>query len=104
MDTKADKRGDSRTLPYVRAWAEKYRNHGVEVIGVHTPEFPFEHDLENVRRALQDMRVSYPVTIDNDYAIWDAFNNQYWPALYLVDVQGYIRLTTLARGPTNSGK
>jgi thiol-disulfide isomerase/thioredoxin len=80
-----------RTLPYVRAWAEKYRDHGVVVIGVHTPEFPFEHDLENVRRAVQDMRVSYPVAIDNDYAIWDAFNNQYWPALYLVDAQGRIR-------------
>jgi thiol-disulfide isomerase/thioredoxin len=80
-----------RTLPYVRAWAEKYQEHGVVVIGVHTPEFPFEHDLENVRRAAQDMRVSYPIAIDNDYAIWDAFANHYWPALYLVDAQGRIR-------------
>jgi thiol-disulfide isomerase/thioredoxin len=80
-----------RTLPYVRAWAEKYREHGVVVIGVHTPEFSFEHDLENVRRAAKDMRVSYPIAIDNDYAIWSAFNNHYWPALYLVDAQGRIR-------------
>ncbi|HEX9200762.1 MAG TPA: thioredoxin family protein [Acidobacteriaceae bacterium] len=80
-----------RTLPYVRDWAEKYREHGMVVIGVHTPEFSFEHDLENVRRAARDMRVSYPIAIDNDYAIWDAFDNHYWPALYLVDAQGHIR-------------
>jgi len=79
------------TLPYVRAWAEKYREHGVVVIGVHAPEFPFEHDLENVRRAARDMRVAYPIAIDNDYAIWHAFTNHYWPALYLVDAQGHIR-------------
>ncbi len=71
-----------RTLPYVRAWAEKYRDHAVVVIGVHTPEFSFEHDLENVRRAAKDMRIEYPIAIDNDYAIWSAFNNHYWPALY----------------------
>jgi thiol-disulfide isomerase/thioredoxin len=64
-----------RTLPYVRAWADKYRDHGVVVIGVHTPEFPFEHDLENVRQAAKNMRVSYPIAIDNDYAIWSAFKN-----------------------------
>jgi thiol-disulfide isomerase/thioredoxin len=80
-----------RTLPYVRAWAEKYRDHGVVVIGVHTPEFSFEHDLENVRRAAKDMRVEYPIAIDNDYAIWSAFANHYWPALYFVDAQGRIR-------------
>src|SRR2546428_11946310 len=80
-----------RTLPYVRAWAEKYQEHGVVVIGVHSPEFAFEHDLENVRRAARDMRVTYPIAIDNDYAIWDAFNNHYLPALYLVDAQGHIR-------------
>jgi thiol-disulfide isomerase/thioredoxin len=80
-----------RTLPYVRAWAEKYREHGVVVIGVHSPEFPFEHDLENVRRAAQDMRVEYPIAIDNDYTIWSAFNNHFWPALYLVDAQGRFR-------------
>jgi thiol-disulfide isomerase/thioredoxin len=80
-----------RTLPYIRAWAERYRDHGLVVIGVHTPEFPFEHDIENVRRAAQEMRVEYPVAVDNEYAVWDAFNNHYWPALYLVDVQGRIR-------------
>src|SRR5947209_13223806 len=87
-----------RTLPYIRAWAEKYKEHGVVVIGVHTPEFPFEHDLENVRRAVQDMRVSYPIAIDNDYAIWDAFNNQYWPALYIVDAEGRIRSHQFGEG------
>jgi thiol-disulfide isomerase/thioredoxin len=87
-----------RTLPYVRAWAEKYRDHGVVVIGVHTPEFSFEHDLENVRRAARDMRVSYPIAIDNDYAIWSAFDNHYWPALYLVDAQGRIRAHQFGEG------
>ena len=87
-----------RTLPYVRAWADKYRDHGVVVIGVHSPEFPFEHDLENVRRAAKDMRVSYPIAIDNDYAIWSAFNNHYWPALYLVDAQGRIRYHQFGEG------
>ena len=87
-----------RTLPYVRAWAEKYRDHGVVVIGVHTPEFPFEHDLENVRRAAKDMKVSYPIAIDNDYAIWYAFDNHYWPALYLVDAQGHIRYHHFGEG------
>ena len=87
-----------RTLPYVRAWSEKYREHGVVVIGVHTPEFPFEHDLENVRRAVQDMRVSYPIAIDNDYAIWSAFDNHYWPALYLVDAQGHLRYHHFGEG------
>lgn len=80
-----------RTLPYVRAWDEKYRDQGLVVIGVHTPEFPFEHDLDNVRRASKDMRVSYPVAIDNDYAVWSDFNNHYWPALYFIDAQGRIR-------------
>src|SRR6266566_4373158 len=87
-----------RTLPYVRAWAEKYRDHGVVVIGVHTPEFTFEHDIENVRRAAQDMRIAYPIAIDNDYAIWSAFNNHYWPALYLVDAQGRIRYHQFGEG------
>jgi len=80
-----------RTLPYVRAWAEKYKDRGLVVIGVHTPEFDFEHDLGNVRRAVKDMRVDYPVAVDNDYAIWSAFDNHYWPALYFVDTQGQIR-------------
>jgi thiol-disulfide isomerase/thioredoxin len=80
-----------RQLPYVRAWAERYRDQGLVVIGVHTPEFAFERDLDNVRRAARDMRVDYPIAIDNDYAIWRAFNNSYWPALYFVDAQGHIR-------------
>src|ERR1043166_6087200 len=80
-----------RTLPYVRAWAEKYKNQGLVVIGVHTPEFVFEKDVDNVRRAAKDMRVDYPIAIDSDYAIWRAFKNAYWPALYFVDAQGRIR-------------
>ncbi len=80
-----------RTLPYVRAWAERYQQHGLVVIGVHTPEFDVEHDLDNVRRAVKELRVQYPVAVDNDYAIWSAFDNHYWPALYLVDAQGRIR-------------
>src|SRR5919108_2637454 len=80
-----------RTLPYVRAWAEKYQDRGLVVVGVHTPEFDFEHDLDNVRRQVKDLRVHYPVVVDNDYAIWSAFDNHYWPALYVVDAQGQIR-------------
>ena len=80
-----------RQLPYVRAWAEKYQGDGLVVLGVHTPEFDVEHDLDNVRRAVTELRVDYPVVIDNDYAVWDAFNNRYWPALYFVDAQGQIR-------------
>ena len=80
-----------RQLPYVRAWAGKYAGHGLVVIGVHTPEFAFEHDEENIRRALQDRQVGYPVAIDNDYAVWRAFDNYYWPALYFADEQGRIR-------------
>ena len=87
-----------RTLPYLRAWAEKYRDHGLVVIGVHTPEFPFEHDIENVRRAVKEMRVTYPVVVDNDYAIWEAFDNHYWPALYLVDAEGRIRHQQFGEG------
>jgi thiol-disulfide isomerase/thioredoxin len=80
-----------RTLPYVRAWDEKYRNQGLVVIGIHAPEFAFEKDLNNVRRAVKDMRIDYPITVDNDHVIWRAFNNQYWPALYFIDAQGRVR-------------
>jgi thiol-disulfide isomerase/thioredoxin len=80
-----------RTLPYVRAWAGKYTDQGLAVIGVHTPEFAFEKNADNVRRAVKDMRVDYPVAIDNDYAIWYAFDNHYWPALYFADAQGRVR-------------
>jgi thiol-disulfide isomerase/thioredoxin len=80
-----------RTLPYVRAWADKYSSHGLMVIGVHSPEFEFEKDAENVRRAAKAMNVSFPIAIDSDFAIWRALNNQAWPALYFVDSQGRIR-------------
>ena len=79
-----------RTLPYVRAWAQKYRQ-GLVLIGVHTPEFAFEKNLDNVRRAVQQMRIDYPIVIDNDYAIWRAFKNRYWPALYFIDARGRLR-------------
>ena len=80
-----------RQLPYLRAWAEKYADHNLAMIGVHTPEFGFEHNLDNVRRAVNDMRIDYPVAIDNDYAVWSAFDNHYWPALYFADTEGHIR-------------
>jgi len=80
-----------RTLPYVRAWADKYRSQGLVVIGVHSPEFEFEKNLDNIRQAVKDMRVDYPVAVDSGHAVWRAFDNQYWPAIYLVDVQGRIR-------------
>jgi thiol-disulfide isomerase/thioredoxin len=80
-----------RTEPYIRAWSQAYRDDGLIVIGVHTPEFSFEHDLERVRQATKDMAIAYPVAADNDYAIWSAFDNHYWPALYFVDRDGIIR-------------
>jgi thiol-disulfide isomerase/thioredoxin len=80
-----------RTLPYLRAWAQRYRDQGLVVLGVHTPEFDFEHDLDYVHQAVKDLRVDYPVVVDNDYAIWSAFDNHYWPALYVVDAQGQVR-------------
>lgn len=87
-----------RTLPYLRAWDAKYRDHGLVVIGAHTPEFDFEHDLDNVRRAIKDMRVEYPIAVDNDYGIWNGFSNQYWPALYLIDAKGATRSTHFGEG------
>jgi cytochrome c biogenesis protein CcdA/thiol-disulfide isomerase/thioredoxin len=80
-----------RSLPYVKAWYEKYKDHGLVIIGVHTPEFAFEKDLSNVRRALADLGVQYPVALDNQYAIWQAFHNRYWPAHYFIDATGQIR-------------
>ena len=80
-----------RTLPYVRAWYDKYKDQGLVVIGVHAPEFAFEKDLDNVRRAVRDLKVDYPVVIDNDYTIWRAFDNHYWPALYIADADEVIR-------------
>jgi thiol-disulfide isomerase/thioredoxin len=87
-----------RSLPYVRAWAEKYKDRGLVVIGVHAPEFGFEHNVDNVRQAAKDMRVDYPVAIDNDFAIWRAFKNAYWPALYLVDARGKVRYHHFGEG------
>lgn len=80
-----------RTLPYVRAWAEKYRDQGLMVIGVHTPEFSFEHQIDNIRRAAREMRIDWPIAVDNDYAVWRDFDNHYWPALYFADARGRIR-------------
>jgi cytochrome c biogenesis protein CcdA/thiol-disulfide isomerase/thioredoxin len=80
-----------RALPYVRAWAEKYKDEGLVVIGVHAPEFAFEKKLDNVRKAVKDLKLDYPVAVDNDYAIWRAFKNEYWPAHYFIDARGRIR-------------
>jgi thiol-disulfide isomerase/thioredoxin len=82
-----------RTLPYVRAWHERYRERGLVVVGAHAPEFGFEHDLDNVRHAIAELNVGYPVVIDNDFAIWRAFDNHYWPAVYLLDSDGSVRFT-----------
>jgi thiol-disulfide isomerase/thioredoxin len=87
-----------RSLPYVRAWAEKYKDQGLVVIGVHAPEFPVERDLVNVRRAATGLRVDYPIAVDNDFAIWRAFDNHYWPAIYLVDAQGRVRYRRFGEG------
>jgi thiol-disulfide isomerase/thioredoxin len=80
-----------RTEPYVRAWSQAYRDDGLVVIGVHTPEFSFEHEIHRVRQATRDRSIDYPVAVDNDYAIWTAFDNHYWPALYFIDRDGLIR-------------
>jgi cytochrome c biogenesis protein CcdA/thiol-disulfide isomerase/thioredoxin len=87
-----------RALPYVKAWYEKYKDHGLVVIGVHAPEFAFEKDPGNVRRAVADLQITYPVALDNDYAIWQAFNNQYWPAHYFIDASGKIRAHHFGEG------
>jgi thiol-disulfide isomerase/thioredoxin len=87
-----------RTLPYIRAWDAKYREQGLVVIGVHTPEFDFEENVDNVRSALAEMHIVYPVAIDNKRVIWDAFHNVYWPALYLLDAQGHIRYRQFGEG------
>jgi thiol-disulfide isomerase/thioredoxin len=87
-----------RTLPHVRAWADKYRDRGLVVIGVHSPEFEFEKDIDNVRRAVRDARVGYPVAVDSGHAVWRAFANYAWPAIYLVDAQGRVRYRHLGEG------
>jgi thiol-disulfide isomerase/thioredoxin len=87
-----------RTLPYVRQWAAKYHDYGLRVIGVHTPEFGFERNADNVRAAAKDMRVDYPIALDSDYAVWSAFANRFWPALYVADGQGRIRYHHFGEG------
>jgi thiol-disulfide isomerase/thioredoxin len=80
-----------RTLPYVQAWSDRYRDHGLVVIGAHSPEFGFEHDVEKVQTALRSMGVDFPIAVDSDFAVWRAFDNAYWPALYFADAEGRIR-------------
>ncbi|GJH09914.1 cytochrome c biogenesis protein DipZ [Caballeronia novacaledonica] len=87
-----------RTLPYLKTWAQRYGNDGLVVIGVHTPEFGFERDTANVKRALANLNIKYPVAVDNDYGIWRAFGNQYWPAFYIVDAQGRVRFHHFGEG------
>jgi len=87
-----------RSLPYIKAWADRYRDQGLVVIGVHAPEFAFERDIGNVQRAVRKLGVDYPVAIDNNYAIWRAFNNEYWPAHYFIDAQGRIRYHHFGEG------
>jgi thiol-disulfide isomerase/thioredoxin len=87
-----------RTLPHVRAWAGKYKEHGLVLINVHTPEFEFEKNMDNVRRAVKDLGLAFPVAVDNNYAVWRAFANNAWPALYLIDAQGRLRYRHLGEG------
>jgi cytochrome c biogenesis protein CcdA/thiol-disulfide isomerase/thioredoxin len=87
-----------RSIPYVEAWAEKYKSDGLVVIGVHTPEFAFEKDPTNVAKAVEDLKITYPVALDSNYAIWRAFNNQYWPAHYFIDANGVIRYHHFGEG------
>jgi cytochrome c biogenesis protein CcdA/thiol-disulfide isomerase/thioredoxin len=87
-----------RTIPYVRAWAEKYKDQGLVVIGVHTPEFAFERNVDNIRAAVEKLKIKYPVAVDNNYEIWRAFDNQYWPAHYFIDAQGRIRFHHFGEG------
>jgi thiol-disulfide isomerase/thioredoxin len=87
-----------RTLPYVSAWAERYRDRGLVVVGVHSPEFGFEHDLDNVRCAVDELDIRYPIVLDNDFAIWQSLDNRFWPAVYLVDGDGRVRFHHFGEG------
>lgn len=91
-----------RTIPYLNMWYEKYHDLGLEIIGVHTPEFPFEHDILNVRKPVTKFGIRYPVVLDNDYATWSSYNNQYWPADYLVDIDGFIVKKHFGEGDYNA--
>jgi len=87
-----------RTLPYVRAWSEKYGAHGLTLVGAHTPEFDFERDVDNIVEAARDMRVTWPIAVDSNYGVWRTFANHFWPALYLADAEGRIRYTHFGEG------
>ena len=87
-----------RTQPYLKAWDARYRRAGLTIVGVHSPEFEFEKNIENVRRAVKDMKIDYPVAVDSRHEVWRAFNNQYWPALYFIDAQGRIRHSHFGEG------
>jgi thiol-disulfide isomerase/thioredoxin len=86
------------TLPYVKSWNQKYKDQGLTVIGVHTPEYPFERNTENVQKAIARFGITYPVAQDNRYATWGAYNNQYWPAFYLIDKKGQVVYTHFGEG------
>ena len=87
-----------RTAPYIRAWAAKYKDQGLVVVGVHSPEFSFEKNINNVRWAVKDMKIDYPVAVDSEHVIWRDFNNQYWPALYFIDAKGRVRYQYFGEG------
>lgn len=93
-----------RTIPFLRAWANKYKDSGLVIVGVHTPEFPFEKDLANVREAIRNLGILYPVAVDNDYEIWGAFDNEYWPAHYFIDIHGKIRHKHFGEGSTEQSE
>jgi hypothetical protein len=85
-------------IPSVRGWYEEYADDGLEIIGVHTPEFKYEYDVNNVRQAIVDLGVNWPVAIDNEWTTWRAYNNRYWPAMYLIDKAGNIRYLKIGEG------
>ena len=87
-----------RTLPHVRAWAQKYRDQGLVVIGVHTPEFGFEKDIGNISKAIARFKLDYPIAVDSDHRIWDAFHNNAWPVFYIADAQGQVRARLVGEG------
>ena len=87
-----------RTLPYVRAWNEKYGPYGLTIVGAHTPEFDFERDIDNITAAARDMRVTWPIAVDSDYGVWRTFNNHFWPAVYMADADGKLRYTHFGEG------
>ncbi len=90
-----------RTIPYLNAWESKYGNNGLVIIGVHTPEFQFEHNYSNVEAAVKKFNIKYPVALDNNYSTWDAYGNEYWPADYLIDANGDIRYESIGEGNYN---